>query len=66
LAEIIKHITYMLRKGNEIKWNLEAMKSFEYKKMAFTKSPVLASPDFTKYFILFSFSSEHTIVNVLL
>jgi hypothetical protein len=31
-----------------------------------TKAPVLASPDFTKNFILFAFASEHTIVGVLL
>jgi hypothetical protein len=66
LAEIIKHITCMLRKGNEIKWNPEARKSFEDIKIALTKSPVLASPDFAKDFILFSFTSEHTIVGVLL
>jgi hypothetical protein len=66
LAEIIKHITCMLRKGNEIKWNPEAKKSFEDIKVALTKAPVLASPDFTKYFLLFSFASEHTIVGVLL
>jgi hypothetical protein len=34
--------------------------------VALTKSLVLASPDFTKDFILFSFASEHTIVGVLL
>jgi hypothetical protein len=66
LAEIIKHITCMLRKGNEIKWNPEAKKYFEDIKVALTKAPVLASPDFTKDFILFSFASEHTIVGVLL
>ena len=66
LAEIIKHITCMLRKGNEIKWNLEAKKSFEDIKVALTKNPILASPDFTKYFLLFSFASEHTIVDMLL
>jgi hypothetical protein len=44
LAEIIKHITCMLRKGNEIKWNPEAKKSFEDIKVALTKAPVLASP----------------------
>jgi hypothetical protein len=66
LAEIIKHITYMLRKGNKIKWNLEANKSFEDIKVALTKSPVLSSLDFMKDFILFSFASEHTIVGVLL
>jgi hypothetical protein len=56
----------MLRKGNEIKWNPEAKKYFEDIKVALPKSPILASPDFTKYFLLFSFASEHTIVGVLL
>jgi hypothetical protein len=66
LVEIIKHITCMLRKGNEIKWNSEAKKYFEDIKVALTKSPVLASPDFMKDFLLFSFTSEHTIVGILL
>jgi hypothetical protein len=66
LAEIIKHITNMLKKGNEIKWVPEARKSFEDIKLVLTKSPVLASPNFEKDFILFSFASEHTIAGVLL
>jgi hypothetical protein len=66
LAEIIKNIKNMLRKGNQIKWNREARNSFEYIKVVLTKSPILASPDFSKDFILFSFTSEHTIVGVLL
>jgi hypothetical protein len=66
LAEIIKHITNMLRKGSEIKWTPEARKYFEDIKVALTKAPVLASPNFAKDFILFSFASEHTIVGVLL
>jgi hypothetical protein len=47
----------MLRKGSEIKWTPEARKYFEDIKVALTKAPVLASPDFAKYFILFSFAS---------
>jgi hypothetical protein len=47
LAEIIKRITCMLKKGNEIKWNPEAKKYFEDIKVVLTKSPVLASHDFT-------------------
>jgi hypothetical protein len=66
LAEIIKYITNMLRKGSEIKWTPEARKYFEDIKVALTKAPVLASPYFAKDFILFSFASEHTIVGVLL
>ena len=64
LAEIIKHITNMLRKGSEIKWTAEAINPFEDIKVALTKSPILASPNFAKDIILFSFASEHTIVGV--
>jgi len=56
----------MLIKGNEIKWSLEAKKSFEDIKVALTRAPVLSIPSFTKDFIMFSFASEHTIVGVLL
>jgi hypothetical protein len=66
LAEIIKNITSMLRKGNEIKWTHEARKSFEDIKVPLTKYLVLASSYFTKDFVLFSFALEHTITGVLL
>jgi hypothetical protein len=66
LVEIIKHINNMLRKGCEIKWNPKPRKYFEDIKVALTKAPVLASPNFAKGFKLFSFSSEHTITGVLL
>jgi hypothetical protein len=66
LAEIIKFITSMLRKGSEIKWTPEYRKSFEYIKVSLTKSPILSRSDYAKDFILFSFSLEHTIAGVLL
>ena len=47
----------MLKKGNEIKWIHEARKYFEDIKVALTKALVLASPNFEKDFILFSFAS---------
>ena len=56
----------MLKKGNEFKSILEARKYFEDIKVALTKAPVLASPNFEKDFILFSFTSEHTIAGVFL
>jgi hypothetical protein len=56
----------MLRKGSDINWTPEARKYFEDIKVALTKAPVLASPNFAKHFILFSFASEHTIASVLL
>jgi hypothetical protein len=66
LAEIIKYITNMLRKSNELKWTPEAMNSFEDIKVVLTKALVLANPNFAKDFFLFSFTSKHTIVGVLL
>jgi hypothetical protein len=44
LTEIIKHITNMIRKGSEIKWNPKARKSFEDIKLELTKAAVLSSP----------------------
>jgi hypothetical protein len=41
LAEIIKHITNMLRKGNEIRWKTDAKKSFDEVKVSLTKAHVL-------------------------
>jgi hypothetical protein len=61
LAEIIKNNTNMVMKCTEIKWTPGDRKSFEEIKVALTKATMLASPDFVKDFILFSFSSEHTI-----
>ena len=56
----------MLKKDVEIKWHSESRQSFEQVKQALTEAPVLISPDFTKDFYLFSFTSEHTIAAVLL
>ena len=60
------NITNMLRKGHEIKWTAEARRSFKEIKQAISKAPVLVSPDFTKYFLGFSYASKHTIAAVLL
>jgi hypothetical protein len=66
LAELLKNITNMLKKGTKIKWDSESKKSFEQIKHTLTQAPVMISPDFTKDFYLFSFASEHTIAAVLL
>ena len=62
----MKYITDMLGKDKEIKWTPEAKQSFEDIKKAISKAPVLASPDFSKDFLIFSFSSEHIVAGVLL
>jgi hypothetical protein len=56
----------MLKKDSEIKWTVEAKASFERVKKSISEAPVLASPDYTKEFQIFSFASEHTIAVVLL
>jgi hypothetical protein len=65
-VEIIKLITNMLKKDVEIKWTHEAKSSFEKIKQALIEALVLISPDYSKEFLVFSFSSEDTIVVVLL
>ena len=65
-AEKMRNITEMLRKGSEIKWSSEAKKSFEEIKDALTKAHVLISPNFEKYFQIYSFASENTIAGVIL
>ena len=56
----------MLKKESSLELKVEAKQSFESIKQALTKTPDLISPDFKKYFIIFSFASEHTIAAVLL
>jgi hypothetical protein len=65
-AELVKHITSMLRKGNEVKWTAESRESFNQIKKALTEAPVLVSPDYSKDFLIFSFASFDTVVVVLL
>jgi hypothetical protein len=65
-AELIKHITDMLKKGSEIKWRTEVKASFQSIKQAILDAPVLISPDFEKEFLIFSFASQDTLATALL
>ena len=65
-AEIVKDITNMLRKDHEVKWTVSSRHAFDQIKKVISESPTLASPDYTKPFSIFSFSSETTLVVVLL
>jgi hypothetical protein len=65
-AEIVKLITGMLKKDSGVNWTTEARASFVHIKKFISEAPVLASPDYLKDFLIFSFSSEHTIATVLL
>jgi hypothetical protein len=65
-AKIVKLITDMLKKDSEFKWATEAKASFERIKKMIGEASVLASPDYMKEILIFSFTSEHTIAVVLL
>jgi hypothetical protein len=65
-VEILKPITNMLKKYVVIKWSLEEKTFFQTIKQALVEALVLASPDYTKDFFIFSFALEETIVVVLL
>jgi hypothetical protein len=65
-AEIVKLITGMLKKDSRVNWTTEAKASFAHIKKVISEAPVLASPDYLKDFLIFSFASEHTIAAVLL
>ena len=56
-AELVKHITSMLKNGSEIKWTDIARGSFESIKKAIMEAPTLISPDYIKEFHIFSFAS---------
>jgi hypothetical protein len=58
----VKFITAMLRKGNKVKWKPEARSSFEQIKQALDDDSVLISPDYSKEFLIFSFSSNDTLI----
>ena len=65
-AEIVKYITNMLRKENEIKWTFESRKSFSDIKKELTETLVLNSLDCSRDFQIFSFASEYSVAGVLL
>jgi hypothetical protein len=65
-SELLKHITLMLIKGNEVKWNVESRESFSQIKKELIEAIVLVSPDYSKDLLIFSFSSFDTVAVVLL
>jgi hypothetical protein len=65
-AELVKHITTMLKKGNEVKWIAEPRESFVQIKRALNEALVLISPDYSEDFLIFSFTSFDTVATILL
>jgi hypothetical protein len=55
----------MIHKDVEFKWMDEGKEAFEKIKTAISQAPVLRSPDFSKYFFLYTFASDQSLVSVL-
>jgi hypothetical protein len=66
VVELVKYIITMLRKGNEVKWIIEAREYFDQIKKALNEAPMLINPNYSKEFLIFSFSSFGTLAVVLL
>ena len=60
------NITNMMKKDHEIKCTVDYRRSFRDIKHAITEAPVMVNPYFSKYFLVFSYASDHTIAGVLL
>ena len=65
-AKIVKEITNMLKKENEVHWTKEAKELFSRIKEALQAAPILISTNYQKPFQFFSFSALNSIAVVLL
>lgn len=64
-AQIFKPIQEMVKKDSIYGWDKGVKDAFSYIKQAITKSHALYSPDFSKDFLLYTFSSNTSLVVVL-
>jgi hypothetical protein len=65
-VELVNHITTILKKGNEVKWNVEPRESFNQIKRELNEAPMLIRHDYSKDFMIFSFASFDIVEVVLL
>ena len=66
LAEHLREMTNMLKNDIIFKWSEDAIKSFNLVKFSLSNAPILISPDYTPYFIIFSFALEHNMATVMM
>ena len=62
----MKPLQKLLKKDAKFEWTDEGKYAFKSIKDAISRSPILISPDYSKKFQIFSFSSKDTIAGVLL
>ena len=64
-AQIVKPLQQMVKKSVQFKWTDIEKNVFTKIKIAVAHAPSLRSPDFDKYFILYTFSSNNLLAVVL-
>jgi hypothetical protein len=63
--ETVKPLQKMIHKDAEFKWDDERKDAFNNIKNAISQAPMLQSPDFSKYFFLYTFTSDQSLDAVL-
>lgn len=66
ITKDLRKVNDMLKKDSEVKWYEEENNSLNQVKFSLSHDPILISPDYTLYFIIFSLASEHTLVFFLM
>ena len=64
-AQIVKPLQQMVKKSVQFKWTDIEKCAFNKIKEAIAHAPSLKSPDFEKYFILYTFASDNSLAIVL-
>jgi hypothetical protein len=65
-VEVVKNLTDIFKNDNEVKWSPEVRYSFDQINKALGEALMLASPDYSKEFLIFSFACDNIIIVVLL
>ena len=64
-TQIMKPLQQMVKQSVQFKWTDVEKDDFNNIKTVIAHAPSLRSPDFEKYFILYTFSSENSLAAVL-
>ena len=64
-SEIVHPLQNMIKKDSSFSWGDKEKESFIRIRKAIAEAPALVSPDFKKYFILYTFASDISYVAVL-
>ena len=64
-AQIVKPLQQMVKQNEQFKWIEIEKNAFSKIKTAVAHAPSLKSPDFDKYFILYTFASDDSLAAVL-